>query len=127
MYNYYNYSERFGSNEYLIKIGLPFYGEWNVWQGPDGKHTHKGEWKHAWDFVIVDKDQNTYKNDGYFLQDYYSYSAPVVAPADGTVVNIIDGIPDNDPGDVNMVQNWGNTIVIKHSEYLYSQISVVHE
>lgn len=123
LYNYYNYSERFGSNEYLIKIGLPFYGEWNVWQGPDGKHTHKGEWKHAWDFVIVDKDQNTYKNDGYFLQDYYSYSAPVVAPADGTVVNIIDGIPDNDPGDVNMVQNWGNTIVIKHSEYLYSQIS----
>jgi len=123
LYNYYNYFERFGSNKYLMKIGLPFFGKWKVWQGPNGKHTHKGEWKNAWDFIIEDKDQNSHKNDGISLEDYYCYKAPVVAPADGTVVNIIDGIKDNDPGDVNMTQNWGNTIVIKHSDYLYSQIS----
>ena len=123
LYNYYNYFQRFGSDKYLTKIGLPFFGKWKVWQGPNGKHTHKGEWKNAWDFVIVDKDQNTHKNDGFYLQDYYCYNAPVAAPADGTVVNIIDGIEDNDPGEVNMVQNWGNTIVIKHDDFLYSQIS----
>jgi len=123
LYNYSNYFERFGSNKYLTKIGLPFFGKWKVWQGPNGKHTHKGEWKNAWDFVITDKEQETYKNDGISLEDYYCYGAPVVAPADGTVVNIIDGIKDNDPGDINMAQNWGNTIVIKHTDYLFSQIS----
>ena len=123
LYNYDSYFKRFGSNKYLIKIGLPFFGQWKVWQGHNGKHTHKGEWKDAWDFVIVDKDQNTYKNEGYSLQDYYCYNAPVVAPADGIVINIIDGIEDNEPGEINMVQNWGNTIIIKHSDYLYSQIS----
>ena len=123
LYNYSSYFKRFGSNKYLIKIGLPFFGQWKVWQGHNGKHTHKGEWKDAWDFVIVDKDQNTYKNEGYSLQDYYCYNAPVVAPADGIVINIIDGIEDNEPGEINMVQNWGNTIIIKHSDYLYSQIS----
>jgi len=123
LYNYNNYFERFGSNKYLMKIGLPFFGKWKVWQGPNGKHTHKGEWKNAWDFVIEDKDQNSYKNDGVFLEDYYCYGAPIVTPADGTVVNIIDGIEDNEPGDINMTQNWGNTIVIKHADYLFSQIS----
>ena len=102
---------------------MPFFGKWKVWQGQNGKHTHKGEWENAWDFVITDKDQNTYKDDGHYLTDYYCYNAPVVAPADGTVVNIIDGIEDNVPGEINMEQNWGNTIVIKHSDYLFSQLS----
>ena len=123
LYNYDNYFERFGSSIQYLKIGLPFFGKWKIWQGQNGKHTHKGEWENAWDFVITDKDQNTYKDDGHYLTDYYCYNAPVVAPADGTVVNIIDGIEDNVPGEINMEQNWGNTIVIKHSDYLFSQIS----
>ncbi len=123
LYNYFNYFERFGSNKYLIKIGLPFFGKWKVWQGRDGIHTHKGEWQNAWDFIIVDKDQNSHKSDGVSLSDYYCYMAPVVSPADGTVVNIVDGIADNEPGDINMEQNWGNTIVIKHTDFLYSQLS----
>ncbi|MDP3352912.1 MAG: urea transporter [Flavobacteriaceae bacterium] len=127
LYNYSNYIERFGSNQQYSRIGLPFYGKWNVWQGHEGKHTHKGEWKNAWDFVILDKDGNTFKNDGFLLEDYYCFNAPVVAPADGNVVKIVDGITDNAPGDVNMNQNWGNTIVIKHEEHLFSQISHLKE
>jgi len=127
LYNYSNYMERFGSNQHYSRIGLPFYGKWIVWQGQDGKHTHKGDWKDAWDFVIDDKKGNTYKNDGDYLTDYYCYNAPIVAPADGNIVNIIDGISDNIPGEINMDQNWGNTIVIKHSEYLYSQLSHLKE
>ncbi len=123
LYNYNNYFERFGSNMLYLKIGLPFFGKWKVWQGQNGKHTHKGEWKDAWDFVIEDQQQKTYKDDGYYLTDYYCYNAPVVAPADGKVVNIIDGIEDNNPGEINMEQNWGNTIVIEHADHLYSQLS----
>ncbi len=123
LYNYNNYFKRFGSNMLYMKIGLPFFGKWKVWQGPNGAHTHKGDWKDAWDFVIEDHQQKTFKDDGYYLTDYYCYNAPVVAPADGKIVNIIDGVEDNIPGEINMEQNWGNTIIIKHSEHLYSQLS----
>jgi len=123
LYNYNNYFERFGSNIQYLKIGLPFFGKWKIWQGQNGKHTHKGDWENAWDFVIVDKDQNTFKDEGHYLKDYYSYNAPVTAPADGKVVNIIDGVEDNIPGEINMDQNWGNTIVLQHSDFLYSQLS----
>ncbi len=123
LYNYNNYFERFGSNIQYLKIGLPFFGKWKVWQGQNGKHTHKGDWENAWDFVIVDQKQNTHKDDGHYLNDYYSYNAPVVAPADGKVVNIIDGVEDNIPGEINMNQNWGNTIVLQHTDFLYSQLS----
>ncbi|MEN8123586.1 MAG: urea transporter [Bacteroidota bacterium] len=123
LYNYNNYYERFGSNIQYLKIGLPFFGKWKIWQGQNGKHTHKGDWENAWDFVIVDKNQNTFKDDGHYLNDYYSYNAPVTAPADGKVVNIIDGVEDNIPGEINMNQNWGNTIVLQHTDFLYSQLS----
>jgi hypothetical protein len=39
------------------------------------------------------------------------------------VVDLIDDIPDNDIGKINLLNNWGNTIVIKHDEYLFSGFS----
>lgn len=123
LYNYNNYYERFGSNIHYMKIGLPFFGKWQIWQGHKGEHTHKGEWANAWDFVIVDNKKNTFKNEGLYLSDYYCYNAPITAPANGTVVNINDGIEDNKPGEINRIHNWGNSIVIQHADYLYSQLS----
>jgi hypothetical protein len=32
-------------------------------------------------------------------------------------------VEENAPGDVNIENNWGNSIVIKHGEHLYSQLS----
>ena len=98
-------------------------GEWTVLQGEDGEYTHKGEWRFAWDFVILGSDGKQFANSGDFLEDYFCYNKNVVAPANGVVIDIVDGIDDNIIGQVNLLQNWGNTIVIKHSEYLYSQLS----
>jgi murein DD-endopeptidase MepM/ murein hydrolase activator NlpD len=106
-----------------LKIGLPFYGEWSISQGQNGAITHKNEYQYAWDFVIKDDDYKTFRLPGTSLEDYYCYALPILAPADGYVVNIIDGVDDNLIGDVNLQQNWGNTIIIKHSEQLYSKIS----
>ena len=47
----------------------------------------------------------------------------MVAPADGIVADLTDGIPDNPVGDNNIRKNWGNSVVIKHHEHLYSQMS----
>lgn len=106
-----------------IKFSLPFFGKWAISQGVDGEHTHKDAWRHAWDFVITDNNKNQYHSNGNILSDYYCYDKPILAPADGTVVEIIDGIADNKIGEVNLKQNWGNSIVIQHGAGIYSQCS----
>lgn len=108
---------------YPVSAALPFYGEWTVTQGHDGAYTHKGAWRHAWDFVITDQQAQQYNKSGNLVEDYYCFGKAVLAPADGTVVEIIDSIHDNAIGDVNMKDNWGNTVIIKHAEWLYSKLS----
>ncbi len=107
----------------FFPVRLPFWGEWTVSQGHNGEYTHRENWKHAWDFVIEDENGQEFRNFGKNLSDYYTYEKNVIAPADGIVVNVADGIPDNAVGEVNTLQNWGNSIVIKHTEYVYSQLS----
>ncbi len=124
LYRHHNRLERF-KNETYFHIHLPFFGEWFVSQAHDGKQTHKGEWKYAWDFVVADETKKTFRSPGETVTDFFCYNLPILAPAAGYIINIIDEVDDNAIGDVNTEQNWGNTIVIKHSEYLFSKISHV--
>lgn len=122
LYAYTNYTERFAGTTYF-QLSLPFFGEWKISQGFDGKHTHKGDWQYAWDFVIEDNNGKTYRDNGALVEQYYCYNLPVTAPAAGYVVQLIDDLPDNMIGDMDLKNNWGNTIVIKHAEHLYTKIS----
>ena len=106
-----------------FSFSLPFKGKWNVSQGYAGEITHKDDWRHAIDFVIKDSYDRTYKNAGLTKEDFYAFSKPVVAPADGWIEEIRDGIPDNEIADMNTRENWGNTIIIRHVNQLYSQVS----
>jgi urea transporter len=116
-----NFYKRFG--EHLqIPIHLPFYSKWTINQSHNGKITHKDDWKHAWDFVIENEGKE-YQNEGKNVEDYYCYNKPIVCPADGEIVEIIDLYDDNEIGKMDLEHNWGNSIVIKHADYLYSQIS----
>jgi urea transporter len=126
LYNRLNYKERF-HDAALVSLSLPFWGEWKVTQGYEGPITHRGEWKHALDFEIVDENGLTFKGAGNDLKDYYCYDKPVIAPADGWVEEILDGVEDNAVGEVNLKQNWGNTIIIKHTEKLFTKISHLKE
>ncbi|WP_111707982.1 urea transporter [Lutibacter citreus] len=108
---------------FLLPIRLPFIGKWIVNQAHDGVYTHKDFFKYAWDFII--KDPNTNKefiNEGFLKEDYYCFNKPVIAPASGTIVAIENSIQDNEIGVANTVNNWGNTVVIKHYDYLYSKL-----
>ncbi len=122
LYSYLNFMERFGK-ESSVPLHLPFYGEWTVTQGHNGEYTHKDRWRHAWDFEITDEEGKTWKNSGDFREDYYCYDKTVIAPADGTIETIIDEIPDNTIGERNLENNWGNTIVIKHDDDLFTKLS----
>ncbi|MDX1284818.1 MAG: urea transporter, partial [Draconibacterium sp.] len=58
---------------YPVSVSLPFMGEWKVSQGHNGELTHKGEWRHAWDFIITNANGGQYKNAGDLPEDYYCF------------------------------------------------------
>ena len=122
LYTQQNYLNRFNPS-FPVHLSLPFWGNYIVTQGHNGEYSHQGDWKNAWDFEIVDEKGNRFKNEGKFREDYYCFNKPVLAPADGWVEDIHNGIDDNEIGEINLDQNWGNTIIIKHNEQLFSKIS----
>ena len=122
LYSHLNNLERYSDLKYLPVI-LPFWGEWSVTQGHHGEYTHKEGWAHAWDFEIKDESNSAYKNSGHSPEDYYCYNKPVIASADGIIQEVVNYVEDNEIGDMNLEQNWGNTIIVKHSETLFSKLS----
>lgn len=106
-----------------INFILPFYGKWIVSQGYSGNITHLGPWSKALDFILLDDEMKSYKNPGLDVEDYYCFGKPVIAPASGYVVSLINDVDDNLIGLSNTKQNWGNSIVIQHTEGIYSQLS----
>jgi urea transporter/murein DD-endopeptidase MepM/ murein hydrolase activator NlpD len=122
LYQYINSKERLNDYKYF-NLKLPFMGAWKVSQGYNGGITHQDEWAQALDFVIEDDVHHTYKNKGTKPEDYYCYSKPVLACGDGVVVSVADHIEDNEIGNVNIKDNWGNSIVIRHTTGLYSKVS----
>lgn len=95
-----------------VPLGLPFRGAWTVSQGFSGAHTHRGLWRHALDFIVV-KAGKSYTHRGSQLEDFYCYNLPVLSPAYGQVWSVVNHVPDNAPGTVNVVDNWGNCVVIR--------------
>ena len=72
---------------------------------------------------VTDADGRTYAGAGLTLTDYYAYNKPILAPADGVVEEVVQHIEDNPIGEVNLRQNWGNTVVLRHAPGLYTQLS----
>ena len=122
LYSHLNYRARFGKAYYFPFI-LPFWGDWKVSQGHEGKLTHLGDWKHAWDFEVADEKGQTYIGNGSEREDYLGYNKPVIAPADGYVEEIDDEVEENEIGKMDLEHNWGNTIIIRHADQLFSKLS----
>lgn len=95
-----------------VGLTAPFYGEWQVSQGVDGAHTHRGIWRNALDFIVT-VEGLSFHNSGRALKDYYCFDLPLVSPCHGQVVRVENGVADNAPGEVNLHQNWGNFVLIR--------------
>lgn len=95
-----------------IALLPPFMGEWEVYQGFNGEHTHKDLWRHALDFYMTEEGVS-YSGRGDKLSDYYCYGLPIVSPVHGDVVRFYDKLADNAPGEVDTDNNWGNFILIR--------------
>jgi urea transporter/murein DD-endopeptidase MepM/ murein hydrolase activator NlpD len=113
---------RFGAI-HSVRFRAPFLGAWCCTQGVDGAVSHRGPWRHAYDFEICDRQGRTFAREGATADDYLCYRAPVLATADGTVARAVDGVPDNAIGQPNLRQNWGNLIVLQHGPALFSMVA----
>ena len=106
-------------------LKLPFKGEWTVVWGGDTKdknyHVETPAQKGAFDIIITDENGKSYQGKGNRNEDYYAFGQELIAPCDGTIEIVVDGIPDNQPGQKNPLYTPGNTVVLKtaNSEYLF--------
>ncbi|WP_146645497.1 M23 family metallopeptidase [Labilithrix luteola] len=107
-----------------LVMGLPFRGQWSVsWGGPSldvNQHVSHKSQRRATDLVMVDEAGKTHRGEGKKNEDYYAYGQEILAVADGTVITVIDGVPENAPGSMNPYFAAGNLVIIKHGDQLYS-------
>ncbi len=107
------------------KLILPFDEEWDVVWGGDTKelnyHVENEAQKNAIDVIIKDETGKSFKTDGKTNDDYYAFGQRLIAPCDGEIVLVVDGIKDNTPGIFNPYYVPGNTVILKtcNEEYLF--------
>ena len=96
-------------------LQLPFEGEWFVFWGgrtiTDNYHVVASDQRFAYDILIV-KDGVSHSGDGKLLEQYYCWGEPVIAPGTGTVIAVVDGLPDNLPGVMDPKNPPGNHVWI---------------
>lgn len=105
-----SYGLRSGSE---TAVSLPVAGGWTVWQGFDGAWTHKGSWRHAYDFVLAGPDGQTFAGKGDRLEQYYAHRKPVLAPVRGWVTRVVSELPDNAVGQLDEENPWGNLVILR--------------
>jgi hypothetical protein len=106
--------------KHQIILSLPFRGQWLVFWGGDtreeNQHHDVPNQKFAFDLLGVGADGKTHRGEGKKNEDYFAFGRDVLAPADGTVIEVIEGVHDNMPGSMNSYSAIGNCVLIQHRE-----------
>jgi murein DD-endopeptidase MepM/ murein hydrolase activator NlpD len=71
----------------------------------------------------VGADGKTHRQDTRRNEDYYAFGRELLAPADGIVTEVIDGVRDNAPGSMNPLSALGNAVFIQHTEHEVSVLA----
>lgn len=106
---------------------LPFEGVWFVAQGGDtvnvNHHMTSSAQAYGEDFAKVGGStmRELVKSEGLELEDFYSWSQSVLAPAGGVIDVVVDGLPDNKIGEQDEINAGGNYISLKTNDgdYIY--------
>ena len=118
------------AKDYQQKVNyiLPVTGQWRVTNGGVTRETSHS-WdipsqRFAYDLVKYGPNGRSFEHDGRRLEDYFCFGAPILAPADGTVIAVRDGIRDA-PRVGTFWMDWltrsitGNSVLIQHAEGEY--------
>jgi murein DD-endopeptidase MepM/ murein hydrolase activator NlpD len=108
------------------KLRHPFTGRWLVvWGGDTAKLNHHHNTlaqRFAFDLIGAGDDGSTHRGTGGRNEDYYAFGRELLAPAAGTVIEVIDGVRDNVPHSLNPFSALGNAVFIQHGP---NEISVL--
>jgi len=78
--------------------------------------------RYAFDLEGVDEQGRTRRGASDKNEDYFAYGREVLAPGDGKVIEVIDGVHENEPGSMNPYSMVGNCVMIEHRE---NEVSVL--
>ncbi len=102
---------------------LPFKGTWLVGNGgqdPEKNSHHREDGPQnqlfAYDF------KKTHQGTGEKLLDYEAFGEEVIAPADGVIIQVIDGSIDCLPGERDRSVGVGNALLIDHQNGEWSML-----
>lgn len=113
-------------DKHQTRLFLPFKGRWQVFWGGDtpelNKHHETLNQRYAFDFIGLDEKGQSHRGDGKCNEDYFAFGQEVIAPADGIVTEMIDGVRDNIPGSMNPYSALGNAVFIQHCE---NEVSII--
>ena len=111
---------KLASEKHETQLSLPFKGRWLVFWGGDTRelnhHHDEPNQRFALDLLGVGEDGKTQQGDGTRNEDFYAFGRELFAPAEGTVIEVIDGVRDNIPGSMNPYSALGNCVIIQHRE-----------
>jgi len=109
-------------------LRLPFEpgNTWFVFWGGDTRalnyHVDYPDQRHAYDILIM-RDGSSHDGDGTKLDQYYAWGKHIVAPADGTIIETENGLPDNPIGVMDPSHAAGNHVVIDLGNGEYAMIA----
>ncbi|MGO1001864.1 M23 family metallopeptidase [Lysobacter sp. CA196] len=107
-------------------LQLPFDEEFMVFWGgrtlEQNYHAEFGGQRFAADLAVV-HGSATHAGDGLRNEDYYCFGKPILAPAAGEVVEVVDYVADNPPGRLNARDLTGNRVIIDHGNGEFSMLA----
>ncbi|WP_244545325.1 M23 family metallopeptidase [Devosia enhydra] len=115
---------RFLDYQTKASLRLPFAGEWTlVWGGRSLAENYHGAdpaQRFAIDALIL-RDGVSHEGPADRLESYHCWGEPILAPAAGTVVAAIDGLPDQPIGTMDPHNPAGNHVVLDlgNSEFAF--------
>jgi murein DD-endopeptidase MepM/ murein hydrolase activator NlpD len=122
--------DRHDTYQTKTELSLPFKGVWtatNATPGSNNGHYLNPNQRFAVDFQIsVDVEngkRSNHQGDGSKNADYYAYGQDILAPADGVVVAVVDGVPENPPGLTDIYYRFGNAITISFGNGEYGLLA----